>query len=250
MTPEITLAFETIKQQYGPSSIERVERMLDPRKQERHPMQRQAKWVMPGISRRPWHDPYAYAEMAPIVEALESNYLAIRREFDRAWGEFPTNFGSYEHYLVTRQDWKALYLFRKGHLERQAAALVPVAYGIVDELAVRTGKLCPLLESHFSTLLPGATIPPHCDLWNFSINLHFAVDIPPGCSIRVAGEERTWQEGKCILFDYSFLHEACNRSDRRRTCLLLDLWHPEVTLPERSALTALVTEIRKMMGED
>jgi aspartyl/asparaginyl beta-hydroxylase (cupin superfamily) len=249
MTPEILRAFEVIKQENGAASIERVERMLDPRKQDRHPMQRQAKWVMPGISRKPWHDPYAYPEMAPIIQALESKHQEIKAEFDRVWKAAPASFGSYEHYLVTRKDWKALYLFRKGKLVTQTSTLAPITYGVVDELAFRTGKLCTLLESHFSTLLPGATIPPHCDLWNFSINLHFAIDIPAGCSIRVAGEERTWQEGKCMLFDYSFLHEAWNRSDRTRTCLLLDLWHPEVTLPERKALVALVTEIRKLMGE-
>jgi aspartyl/asparaginyl beta-hydroxylase (cupin superfamily) len=223
--------------------------MLNPRQQDRHPMQRSAKWIMPGISRKPWHDPYAYAEMAPIIAALESKHAIIKEEFTRVWGAFSSSFGDYEHYLVTRKDWKALYVFRKGRLVQQTAALVPITYGIVDELALRTGKLCPLLESHFSTLLPSATIPPHSDLWNFSINLHFAIDIPPNCSIRVAGEERTWQEGKCMLFDYSFVHEAYNRSDRPRTCLLLDLWHPEVTPPERKALTILITEIRKLMGE-
>lgn len=249
MTPEINRAFESIKKECGAGSIERVERMLDPRKQERHPMQKQAKWIMPGISRKAWHDPYAYPEMAPIIQALESKHQEIKAEFERAWSTAPANFGNYEHYLVTRKDWKALYVFRKGRLVPQSKTLVPITYGIVDELAVRPGKLCPLLESHFSTLLPRATIPPHSDLWNFSINLHFAIDIPPGCSIRVGGEERTWQEGKCMLFDYSFVHEAYNRSDRPRTCLLLDLWHPEVTLPERKALTIMVTEIRKMMGE-
>jgi hypothetical protein len=250
MTPELRETFHALRQEYGADSIERVERMLDPRKQDRHPMQRQAKWVLPGISRKPWHDPYAYPEMAPIVRALESNHAAIKDQFDRAWGAFPASFGSYQHYLVTRKDWKALYLFRGGQLVTESKALAPIAYDIVDELAVRTGKLCPLLESHFSTLLPGAAVPPHSDLWNFSINLHFAVDVPPRCSIRVGGEERTWQEGKCLLFDYSFLHEAQNRSDRRRTCLLLDLWHPEVTLPERLGLSAMVTQIRKLMEEE
>src|SRR5262245_58500108 len=157
-------------------SIERVERMLDPRKQERHPMQKQAKWIMPGISRKPWHDPYAYTEMAAIIEALESKHADIKAEFDRAWNSFSSSFGNYEHYLVTRNDWRAIYVFRKGRLVDQTAALVPTTYRIVDELAFQTGKLCTLLESHFSTLLPGATIPPHNDLWNFSINLHFAVD--------------------------------------------------------------------------
>ena len=99
------------------------------------------------------------------------------------------------------------------HLSRRRAHtgvgdITPVTHRIVTEHAIGQGLLCPLLESHFSTLKPGAVIPPHCDLWNFSINLHLAVDIPPGCRIRVAHEERAWTEGKCLLFDYSFEHEA------------------------------------------
>ena len=131
----------------------------------------------------------------------------------------------------------------------KAVGTVPTAFQVLKEQAVDTGKLCPLLESHFSTLLPGAAIAPHCDLWNFSINLHLAVDIPEGCGITVAGETRSWEEGKCLLFDYSFEHEAWNKGTRPRTCLLVDLWHPETTVPERKALVAAVTEIRKLMGE-
>ena len=36
--------------------------------------------------------------------------------------------------------------------------------------------------------------------------------------------------------------------DRARTCLLVDLWHPDTTGPERTALTVLMTEIQKMMA--
>jgi aspartyl/asparaginyl beta-hydroxylase (cupin superfamily) len=102
---------------------------------------------------------------------------------------------------------------------------------------------------HFSVLLPGARIQPHCDLWNFTINLHLAVDIPPGCVLRVANVDHGWEEGRCVLFDYSYLHEAWNNGDRRRVCLLIDLWNPEVTLPEREALLVLVRELRQLTGE-
>ncbi|HVJ88916.1 MAG TPA: aspartyl/asparaginyl beta-hydroxylase domain-containing protein [Labilithrix sp.] len=247
MTPEIDEAFENIKREYGARSIERVERMLHPRN-ERHPAQAGAKWIMPGLSQRAWHDPHAYPQIAAVVTALESQHADIKAEFKAAFEDRTAQIGNYEHYLVKRDDWKALYLFRKGELVRESASLTPATFDIIDREAVRTSKLCPLLESHFSTLLPGTTIPPHCDLWNFSINLHFAVDIPPGCAIKVAGEERRWVEGKCLLFDYSFLHEAWNKGDRPRTCLLVDLWHPEVTLPERQALTVLITEVRKLLG--
>ncbi|KPC85965.1 hypothetical protein ADL27_46390 [Streptomyces sp. NRRL F-6602] len=74
------------------------------------------------------------------------------------------------------------------------------------------------------------------------------MDIPDGCDITVGGETRTWEEGRCLLFDYSFEHHAENRGPRPRTCLLADLWHPETTVPERQALTILVTEVRRSLS--
>ncbi|WP_217554372.1 aspartyl/asparaginyl beta-hydroxylase domain-containing protein [Streptomyces sp. GbtcB6] len=249
MTPEMENAFAAIRAEYGADSIARVERMLEPGGSGRHPSQKAAKWIMPGLSPTPWHDPYAYDELAPVVRALEASHRAIKEELNSAWAGRREVFSDYEHYLTRQEDWQALYLFRGGGLVAESAATAPTAYRVVKEAAVETEKICPLLECHFSTLLPGAVIDPHCDLWNFSINLHLAVDIPDGCSITVAGETRSWEEGKCLLFDYSFEHEARNLGIHPRTCLLIDLWHPETTLPERRALVALITEIRRLMGE-
>ncbi|MFE2943140.1 aspartyl/asparaginyl beta-hydroxylase domain-containing protein [Streptomyces sp. NPDC059255] len=249
MTPEIERIFAAIRSESGPESITRVEQMLKPGRKDRHPLQKAAKWIMPGLSRRPWHEPYEYAEMNPVVKALESNHAAIKEELTTAWSTRREKFSDYEHYLTRQEDWQALYLFRRGRLVESSAHTTPTAYRVLKEFAVDTEKICPLLESHFSTLLPGAAVAPHCDLWNFSINLHLAVDIPDGCSITVAEETRSWEEGKCLLFDYSFEHEARNDGSRPRACLLVDLWHPETTLPERKALVALITEIRTLMGD-
>ncbi|MEW2299253.1 aspartyl/asparaginyl beta-hydroxylase domain-containing protein [Streptomyces sp. NPDC006655] len=249
MTPEMENAFAAIRSEYGPDSIARVEEMMAAGKQRRHPLQAGAKWILPGISQQPWHDPYGHPELAPVVRAFEDHHAAVKKELEDAWADRRTAFSDYEHYLTRQSDWQALYLFRKGALVGESAESVPTAFDVLKREAVDTGKLCPLLECHFSTLLPGASVAPHCDLWNFSINLHLAVDIPEGCGITVAGETRTWQEGKCLLFDYSFEHEAWNRGTRPRTCLLVDLWHPETTVPERRALVALITAIRTLMGE-
>ncbi|MFC0598094.1 aspartyl/asparaginyl beta-hydroxylase domain-containing protein [Streptomyces palmae] len=249
MTPEIENAFAAIRSEHGPDSIARVEQMLEAGRQQRHPLQKGAKWILPGISQQPWHDPYGHPEVAPVVNAFEAHHAAIKQELAAAWEGRRGAFSDYEHYLTRQSDWQALYLYRKGGLVQGAADAVPTAFAVLKEHAVDTGTLCPLLECHFSTLLPGAAIAPHCDLWNFSINLHLAVDVPEECAITVAGERRSWQEGKCLLFDYSFEHEAWNRGTRPRTCLLVDLWHPETTVPERKALVALITEIRKQMGE-
>ncbi|MFJ7996077.1 aspartyl/asparaginyl beta-hydroxylase domain-containing protein [Streptomyces sp. NPDC096310] len=250
MTPEIGHAFAAIRAEFGAESITRVEQMLEPGGGgERHPLQKEAKWIMPGLSPTPWHDPYAHDEIAPVVHALEAGHQAIKEELNVAWTARREAFSDYEHYLTRQENWQALYLFRKGGLVAESATMVPTAYQLLKDVAVDTEKICPLLECHFSTLLPGPGIDPHCDLWNFSINLHLAVDIPAGCSITVAGETRSWKEGKCLLFDYSFEHEARNEGTRPRTCLLIDLWHPETTIPERRALVALIAEIRRLMGE-
>ncbi|GAB2748479.1 aspartyl/asparaginyl beta-hydroxylase domain-containing protein [Kitasatospora kifunensis] len=248
MTPEIERIFQEIKNIHGEHSIERVEEMLRLNRKQRHPLQAGAKWIMPGISQLPWHDPYGHPEIAPVVRAFEANHATIKRELQEAWTGRSEEFSDYEHYLSRQADWQALYLFRDGAPVLPSADIVPTAFKVLDEYAVQTEKICPLLESHFSTLLPGASISPHCDLWNFSINLHLAVDIPEGCGITVAGETRQWEEGSCLLFDYSFEHEAWNKGTRPRTALLVDLWHPETTIPERAALVQVITEIRRLMG--
>jgi aspartyl/asparaginyl beta-hydroxylase (cupin superfamily) len=250
VTPEIDECFDLLKKEHGPDSIARVEEMLEPRRRAdtRHPLQQEAKWILPGIPQVPWHDPYAYPDLLPFVTTLEQAHPMIKAEHEQAWAARRPSFSDYQHYKVRQEDWQALYLYRDGALVTGSAAVAPTAYRVVEEHAVRTGIICPLLESHFSTLLPGASIAPHCDLWNFSINLHLAIDIPEGAAIRVADETRNWDEGRCLLFDYSFEHEAWNHGDRTRTCLLVDLWHPDTTLPERAALTTLMTEIQKMMA--
>ena len=81
----------------------------------------------------------------------------------------------------------------------------------------------------FSRLAPGAHIVPHCGYEGYSgyvLRLHLALDVPPGCAIRVGTETRSWQEGKCLVFDDSFEHEAWNRGDRTRTVLLCDFLNP------------------------
>ncbi|MEU3215572.1 aspartyl/asparaginyl beta-hydroxylase domain-containing protein [Streptomyces sp. NPDC006971] len=241
--------FAAIRDEFGPDSLARVEEMMAPGGLPRHPLQAGAKWILPGISQKPWHDPRSDPAIASLVDALESAHGAISAEHEGAWRTKRAVFSDYEHYLTRQDDWQSLYLYRDGELMAESAETAPTAFDIIKNVAVGDGLICPLLESHFSTLLPGSRIAPHCDLWNFSINLHFAVDIPDDCDITVAGETRIWEEGRCLLFDYSFEHHAENRGNRPRTCLLVDLWHPETTVPERRALTVLVTEVRKLLGE-
>jgi hypothetical protein len=246
MTPSIEQGFARIRSQYGQDSLVRIERMMLGKRQDRHPLQKQAKWVMPGLTSKPWHDPMEHESLRPIVLGLEQLHPQIKAEF-LGTARANDTLENYVHYKGVQSDWKAQYLFRKGRPVDSSAERLPQTARFMRETI--GDWLCPLLEMHFSVLLPSARIQPHCDLWNFTINLHLAVDIPPNCGLKVANVEHGWEEGRCILFDYSYLHEAWNNSDKPRTCLLVDLWNPEVTLAEREGLVLLVNEMRQMTGE-
>ena len=48
--------------------------------------------------------------------------------------------------------------------------------------------------------------------------------------LRVGGEKRKWELGKCIGFDDSFEHEVYyNHPTDPRAVLIMDVWHPDMT---------------------
>ncbi|TQV85976.1 aspartyl/asparaginyl beta-hydroxylase domain-containing protein [Aliikangiella coralliicola] len=244
MTPEIEQKLVELKHIYGPYSVTRVESMLL-NEHTIDPLQRESRLILPGLSTTPWLSTSQFKPLHQLIQTLESSSSEIKSEI---WSAIESNSDlllPYVHYLGEQDDWSALYLYRNGEKNTAAKSILPASYNILEnELA---NWLCPVSEMHFSILAPGASIKPHCDLCNFAINLHLAVDIPENCSITVAHETRQWEEGKCLLFDYSYLHEASNGSGQKRICLLMDIWHPDVSYAEREALVFVVKEFYKMM---
>ena len=41
------------------------------------------------------------------------------------------------------------------------------------------------------------------------------------------------------MFDDTIEHEAWNDSDKLRVVLIFDIWHPQLTPPERAMITAM-----------
>ena len=95
----------------------------------------------------------------------------------------------------------------------------------------------------FSLLQPGAHIKPHTGLFNTRLICHVPLIVPRGCQIRVGNETREWEEGKALIFDDSFEHEAWNRSAEARVVLIFEVWRPEISADERRALTAMFEAI-------
>lgn len=245
MLTEFMQKLAHMKAIHGADALKRVEQMIEDRPENRQDGQQQSKWILPGLSTTPWLSPRQFDRYVPLVDCLEHHAATMRSEMLGVINRRSSGLVNYEHYLGKQDDWQAVYLFKDGKVTHSLRDEMPVTWQVFDS-AIRA-ELCPLLECHFSILDPGTEIKPHCDLWNFSLNMHLAIDIPAQCGIEVAGEQRQWQAGQCMLFDYSFLHRAWNHGQQQRICLLMDLWHPDVTAIEREALSYFVDSLRKLV---
>ena len=84
---------------------------------------------------------------------------------------------------------------------------------------------------------PKTSINPHYGATNLKLRCHFPLFVPDEAFLRVAGDPRPWTEGKMIIFDDSYEHEAANLSEQdERVILLIDIWHPEL---ERNEITEI-----------
>ena len=68
------------------------------------------------------------------------------------------------------------------------------------------------------------------------------LEVPDGCRLVAAGEERCWSRDTCLLFDDSYLHHAEHggTTDAPRVVLMVDMWHPLLEADERQVLAELL----------
>ncbi|MDP3718279.1 MAG: aspartyl/asparaginyl beta-hydroxylase domain-containing protein [Acidobacteriota bacterium] len=200
-------------------------------------------WVLPpfpGLRNVPWPDPADY----PWVAAMENGFESLRAEALRLRESFMSmSYASSNDKQESK--WRQGFVSAFGtQIPRQAFAA-----GTVPEAAIALLESLnaddyagfshyPFADAFYSWLDPKFVVRGHHSADNFRVRCQLALDIPDDCYLKVAGEARTWQEGKALLLDDSFWHEAVNNSDRHRLVFLTDFWHPDLTVPERRALKA------------
>ena len=147
--------------------------------------------------------------------------------------------------------WSAFHLYKAGSKVEENCRRCPATVAALEKLPLpRTPGHSP--EAFFSILKPGTHIPPHFGLGNYKLAAHLPLIVPSDCGIRVGNETRSWQEGHCLIFDDSFRHEAWNDSSEMRAVLILDVWNPQLTAVEQSAVAALLGvmgELERTYGE-
>lgn len=135
-----------------------------------------------------------------------------------------------------RGDWNVYYLHLHSADFGDNLARCPRTAAAIDKI--------PFQYKHcfFSALAPGTHIPAHTGPANKKLRLHLPLVVPPGDAARIRVGPRTepFREGKCLLFDDSFEHEAWNDAATPRIVLIVDLWHPDLSPAEVKFLTFLV----------
>lgn len=200
-------------------------------------------YIYPGLCAKPWHSIDEYPAIREDISAIERNVRVLQNEFNAynakaSMRPYATKAGSVA-------GWNAVYLYEHGVRSADLAQDFPGSFSLIDRFYA--AHCYQLSEVIFSVLAPHCVIPAHRDPQNFTMSLHVAVKVPAGCGIRVERETRNWQEGKALLFDYSFEHEVWNHSDEHRVVLIADLWHPDLRAEERAAIEIVFRWIKSML---
>ena len=157
------------------------------------------------------------------LSILEQNYPVILSELNALRKNAKNGYWleSFPHYLMpgSKNPWK-VFTFRFFSIKHPLNCL------ICPQTAALLDKIPGLLSAHFSYLPPHTHIKPHKGFTKMVIRVHLGLIIPNDCAIRVGDETHKWQEGKLIVFDDSFDHEAWNNSDKDRFVLMLDIANP------------------------
>lgn len=208
----------------------------------------------PGLPQRQFYEREEFGWMADIeamVPALQdelAGILADDAEFAPYIAPTPGRPAP-PNPLLNDPSWGAYYFWQsgapvEGHAARAPQTMSALALAPIPVIKGRSPMAL------YSLLKPGTHIQPHSGMLNTRLICHIPLIAPPDCALRVGSETRTWEDGKALIFDDSFEHEAWNRSDRTRIILLFEIWRPEIGPAEREELTLLFEAIDLLPAGD
>jgi aspartyl/asparaginyl beta-hydroxylase (cupin superfamily) len=182
-----------------------------------HPLQ-YPPYFIPGVPARTFYQPDEFEWSQTLIDA----FPVIRAELMNVLAGDGRGFKAYmSEHQQRLAGWNTFNFFFYGKKVEENCALCPQTTAVLESL--------PRFERDhimFSALNPHSHIPAHVGPINGIIRAHLGLVVPEGCFIKVGADERTWEEGKLLIFDDSFLHEVWNHSDQVRIVLFMNFWHP------------------------
>ena len=171
-------------------------------------------------------EPFFYAkEHYAWAEVLEKNWTIIRDEMlPIISGEEEIALSSpYPPLLSEPGAWKNIYFFNFMWQYHSNCNKYPRTYTLLKSIP-------NLTFAEFTVLEPGCKVLPHIGETNTTIRGHLGISIPgklPEAGIRVGNEERSWEEGKVVLFSDCHRHTVWNNTSGRRFVLVFDITRDE-----------------------
>ncbi len=175
------------------------------------------------VPNTPFLDPKRFSWIQP----LEFNWMTIRRELETIM-RHPERIPRFQDVsadqasITSDNKWRTYFLYGMGYKAERNAARCPETTRLVEQIP-------GMKTAFFSILHPHKHIPEHRGLYKGFLRYHLGLQVPGpsgACRIRVANETRRWEEGKSLMFDDTYPHEAWNDSDGARVVLFLDILRP------------------------
>lgn len=243
---------QPLRDEYGSGALQRVDKCLRIHLQEESPVYGDAR-QLPGFLFFPDLPtaPYFQRSLFPWIDWLESQTDTIATELrdllptaqgrERVFGDTVLERANLRS-INLQPDWSGYYFYRHGQIRTDNCTRCPKTTDILRNipLAQVPGHAPEVL---FSVFAPDTHLLPHRGVTNTRLVAHLPLIVPSDCALAVGGEPHYWQQGRVVVFDDTFEHEAWNRSNQVRVVLIFDIWNPHLTEVERLAVTQLVTAI-------
>ena len=163
----------------------------------------------------------------PWTTQLEENWQLIRRELDsilESIDRLPSFHDiSQDQYKLSKDGrWKTFFFYGYGIKMADNCERCPATTELIENVP-------GMKTAFFSIVLPGKHIPEHRGPYKGLLRYQLGLKIPQQsdrCRIRVGDEYRNWSEGKSLVFDDSFPHEAWNLTNEVRVILFMDVVRP------------------------
>lgn len=161
------------------------------------------------------------------VPAIEADWRKVRAELDALlpYAAHLPNFQDLspdQRHLSQDDGWKTFFFYAYGLKAKANCRRCP-------ETAKLLRRIPGMKTAFFSIFAPGKRLPPHRGPYKGVLRLHLGLLVPEPhqrCAIRVGSEVRHWEEGKVLIFDDTFEHEAWNETDGVRVVLFVDVVRP------------------------
>lgn len=163
----------------------------------------------------------------PWVVEIEKAAPAIRAELDRILvhqDDLPAfqDISKDVKTISTDSGWKTYFLLGFGIKSERNISTCPETWKAVQNIPGLTTVM-------FSIFEPGKHLPPHRGPYNGVLRLHLGLIVPEphdNLAIRVTDQVCHWEEGKVLIFDDAYEHEAWNHTDKTRVVLFVDFIKP------------------------